>query len=83
MRPAELVHAMKYLYATYAAEGDSPKKEFTARLKGTVADSRVSAAERDYAASFTALLAKAKAGDAGKHGRRPVLEIIFRETRSK
>ena len=82
-RPAELVRAMRYLYATLAAEGETPPKEFTAQLNGTVSDSDVSPAERDYAATFTALLSKAKNGNVGTYGTRPVLEIQLGEAKSK
>jgi len=74
-RPAELVRAMRFVYASLAADGGTPPKEFTALLKGTVNDSDVSVAERDYAATFTTMLTKAKSGNVGVYGARPFLEI--------
>lgn len=74
-RPAELVRAMRYLYASRAAHGETPAREFSAQLKGAVGDAEVSAAAREYAATFTALLGKAKGGSAGPRGTRPFLEI--------
>jgi hypothetical protein len=82
-RPAELVRAMRYVYASLAADGDTPPKEFSALLQGTVNDADVSVTERDYAATFTTMLAKAKKGDAGKYGVRPILEIQLGEAKSK
>jgi len=53
------------------------------RLKGTIADSDVSDAERAYAATFTTLLAKAKKSNVGQYGSRPVLEIRMGAPRAK
>ena len=82
-RPAELVRAMRYVYASLAADGDTPPKEFTALLKGAVGDTDVSAAERDYAATFITMLSKAKSGNVGQYGVRPVFEIQLGEQKSK
>jgi hypothetical protein len=82
-RPAELVRAMRYVYASLAADGETPPKEFTSLLQGTVSDSDVSAMERDYAATFTTMLAKAKKDDVGKYGVRPVLEIQLGDAQSR
>jgi hypothetical protein len=82
-RAAELVRAMRYLYASLAAEGETPPKEFSAQLQGTVNDSDVSAAERDYAATFTTMLSKAKSGSVGAYGARPFLEIQLGEAKTK
>ena len=82
-RPAELVRAMRYVYASLAADGETPPKEFTAILKGSVDDTDVSAVERDYAATFTAMLSRAKSGNVGAYGSRPVLEIELGEAKSK
>lgn len=81
-RPAELVRAMRYLYASLGAEGETPKKEFTALLKGVVNDGDVTAAERDYAATFTTMLGKAKSGHVGTYGARPFLEIQLGEAKT-
>ena len=82
-RPAELVRAMRYLYASLDAEGETPQKEFTALLKGVVNDGDVTAAERDYAATFTTMLSKAKSGNVGAYGARPFLEIQLGEAKTK
>jgi hypothetical protein len=82
-RPAELVRAMRFLYASLAADGETPLKEFSAELKGTVADADVSIVERDYAATFTTMLSKAKSGNVGVYGARPFLEIQLGEAKTK
>jgi hypothetical protein len=82
-RPAELVRAMRFLYASRAAAGETPLKEFSAELKGSVSDAEVSAAAREYAASFTTLLSKAKGGIAGPRGTSPFLEIRMGDAPAK
>ena len=66
-----------------AAEGETPAKEFSALLKGIVNDADVSADERDYAATFTTMLSKAKSGNVGQYGARPFLEIQLGEAKLK
>jgi hypothetical protein len=74
---------MRFLYASLAKEGESPLKEFSAELKGTVNDADVSSIERDYAATFTTMLSKAKSGSVGAYGARPFLEIQLGEAKTK
>lgn len=75
IRPAELVRAMLFLYDHRIKNGETPRKNVTAHLRGTLSDSDVSAAERVYAATFTALLDRAKKANLGEFGSHPVLEI--------
>jgi hypothetical protein len=82
-RPAELVRTMRYVYASLAADGETPAKELSIQLKGTVNDAEVSAVERDYAATFTTMLSKAKSGNVGAYGARPFLEIQLGEAKTK
>jgi hypothetical protein len=83
LRPAELVRAMLYLYGSRSKEGETPRRNMSVRLNGTIGDSDVSDAEREYAATFTQLLAKAKKSDVGQYGLRPVLEIRMGAPRAK
>ena len=83
VRPAEFLRAMSYLYGSRSTEGESPSRNMSAQLKGTISDSEVTDAEREYAATFTSLLAKAKKGNVGQYGSRPVLEIRMGVARTK
>jgi hypothetical protein len=75
VRPAVFVAAMRALYDSRAKDGETPAKELTLELKGTVLDQQVPAALRDYAAAFTALVASAKRANAGAYGTRPIVEF--------
>jgi hypothetical protein len=75
IRPAELVRSMLFLYDSRAKRGEVPDKSIWAQLRGSIADTDVSAAERDYAATFTSLIGKAKASNVGQYGTHPVIEI--------
>jgi len=75
IRPAVLVAALRALSDSRGRQGETPAKDFTLTLKGGILDQQIPAAARDYAASFTALLANAKRGDAGPYGLRPILEL--------
>jgi hypothetical protein len=75
IRPAVLVAALRALSDSRGKEGETPTKDLTLALKGGILDQQIPAAARDYAASFTALVASAKRGDAGAYGLRPILEL--------
>jgi hypothetical protein len=75
IRPAVLVAALQILADSRGKHGETPDKDFQLTLKGGILDQQIPAAARDYAASFTALIANAKRGDAGAYGQRPILEL--------
>lgn len=75
IRPAVLVAVLQALAEARGKHGEIPDKEYQLTLKGGILDQQIPAAARDYAASFTALIASAKRGDAGTYGLRPILEI--------
>ena len=83
LRPAELVRAMLYLYDSRAKRGETPNKNIIAKLQGPIADSDVSAVERDAAAAFTSGLGKAKRSDMGAYGTHPVMEIQLGAARGR
>jgi hypothetical protein len=75
IRPAVLVAALRALSDSRDKAGETPAKDLTLTLKGGILDQQIPAAARDYAASFTALIANARRGDAGAYGIRPILEL--------
>ena len=75
IRPAVLVAALRALSDSRGKEGETPVKDRTLTLRGGILDQQIPAAARDYAASFTALIADAKRGDAGAYGLRPIVEL--------
>jgi hypothetical protein len=75
IRPAVLVAALKALADSRGAQGETPGKDLQLTLKGGILDQQIPAAARAYAASFTALIASAKRGQAGVYGVRPILEL--------
>jgi hypothetical protein len=75
IRPAVLVAALRALSDARGKQGETPAKDFTLTLEGGILDQQIPAAARDYAATFTALIANAKRGDAGAYGLRPMLEL--------
>jgi hypothetical protein len=75
IRPAVLVAALRALSDARGKQGETPAKDFTLTLEGGILDQQIPAAARDYAATFTALIASAKRGDAGAYGLRPILEL--------
>jgi hypothetical protein len=75
IRPAVLVAALRALSDSRGKAGEMPAKDLTLTLKGDILDQQIPAAARVYAAGFTALVAKAKRGDAGPYGLRPILEL--------
>ena len=62
-------------------QGETPAKDLQLTLKGGILDQQIPAAARDYAASFTALIATAKRGQAGAYGLRPMLELRLADRR--
>jgi hypothetical protein len=83
LRPAELVRAMLYLNDSRAKRGETPNKNIIANLHGPIADADVSAVERDYAATFTSALVRAKRSDLGQYGTHTVMEIRLGAARSR
>jgi hypothetical protein len=75
IRPAVLVAALRALSDSRGKAGETPAKDLTLTLEGGILDQQIPAAARDYAASFTALIANARRGDAGPYGLRPILEL--------
>jgi hypothetical protein len=75
IRPATLVAALQALAESRAKHGETPAKELQVILEGTVLDQHIPATARAYAASFSALIARAKRAAAGAYGTRQILEI--------
>ena len=75
IRPATLVAALQALADSRARHGETPSRELQLVLEGTVLDQHIPAAAREYAASFTALIAGAKRAAAGPYGTPQILEI--------
>jgi hypothetical protein len=81
LRPAAFVAALRALADSRARDGETPTKDLQLTLKGSVLDQQIPRAARDYAAAFTALVARAKHGDAGSYGTRQILEIRLGDRR--
>ncbi len=81
IRPAVLVAALQALADSRGTQGETPAKDLQLTLKGGILDQQIPAAARDYAASFTALIATAKRGQAGDYGLRQVLELRLADRR--
>ena len=75
VRPAVLVAALQALADSRGTKGETPAKDLQLTLKGGVLDQQIPAVAREYAASFTTMIANARRGDAGAYGLRPILEI--------
>jgi hypothetical protein len=75
IRPAVLVAALRALAESRARHGETPARELQLILEGTVLDQQIPTATREYAASFSALIARAKRAAAGAYGTRQILEI--------
>ena len=75
VRPAVLVSALRALADSRAKHGETPDRDIELTLEGSVFDQQIPAATRSYAASFTALIAKARKSDAGTYGFREILEV--------
>jgi hypothetical protein len=75
IRPAVFAAAMEALYPSRAAQGESPAKDITLELRGTIQDTEVPASLRDYAASFTSLIARARPAFADSYGTTQIVEI--------
>jgi hypothetical protein len=81
LRPADFVAALRALADSRAKDGETPVKDLQLTLKGSVLDQQIPRAVREYAAAFTALVARAKRADAGAYGTRQVLEIRLADRR--
>ena len=75
IRPAVLVAALQALADSRGTKGETPAKDLQLTLKGGVLDQQIPASARDYAATFTTMIANARRGDAGAYGQRQILEI--------
>ena len=75
IRPAVLVAALQALADARATKGETPAKDLQLTLKGGILDQQIPAVARNYAATFTTMIANARRGDAGVYGQRPILEI--------
>ena len=75
IRPAIFVAAMQALYDSRNKDGETPAKELSMTLRGTILDQQIPSADRDYAASFTTQISSAKKGNAGDYGDRPIVEF--------
>lgn len=75
LRPATLVAALRALSDSRGRHGETPAKDIQLTLKGSVLDQQIPRTTRDYAAAFTALVARATRADVGSYGTRQVLEI--------
>ena len=81
IRPAVLVAALQALADSRGTQGETPAKDLQLTLEGGILDQQIPAATRAYAASFTALIANAKRGQAGDYGLRQVLELRLADRR--
>jgi len=75
IRPAVFVAAMQALYDSRDRDGETPAKEMSSTLRGTILDQQIPTTDRDYAASFTAQISSANKGNAGDYGNRPIVEF--------
>jgi len=75
IRPAVFIAVMQALYDSRDKDGDTPERELSLTLRGTILDQQIPSADRDYAAAFTSQIASAKKGDAGAYGIRPIGEF--------
>ena len=75
IRPAVLVAALRALADSRGTKGETPATDLQLTLKGGVLDQQIPTVARDYAATFTTMIANARRGDAGAYGLRPILEI--------
>jgi hypothetical protein len=81
LRPAVFVAAMEALYQSRASRGESPNKDLRIELRGNVQDQEIPSALRDYASSFTSLIANAKPAFADSYGTTQIVEIRMRGNR--
>lgn len=81
IRPAVLVAALQALSDSRGRQGETPAQDRQITLKGGILDQQIPVAARDYAATFTALIANARRGDAGPYGLRPMLELRLADRR--
>jgi len=77
VRPAVFVAAMQALYDSREKDGESPARELSVTLRGTILDQQIPSTARDYAAGFTAQIASAKKGMAGAYGTLPIVEFTL------
>jgi hypothetical protein len=75
VRPAVFVAAMQALYDSRDKDGEAPAKELSITLRGTILDQQFPAADRNYAAGFTAQISSARRGNAGAYGNLPIVEF--------
>jgi len=75
VRPAVFVAAIQALYDSREQDGETPAKDLSITLRGTILDQQMPSSARDYAAGFTALIASAKRGFAGSYGDQPIVEF--------
>lgn len=73
--PALFAAAMEALYQSRASQGESPAKDIRLELRGTIRDAEFPSSIRDYAASFTSLIANAKPAFADSYGTTQIVEI--------
>ena len=81
IRPALFAAAMEALYQSRVSQGESPNEELTLELRGNVQDQEIPASLRDYAASFTSLIANAKPAFADSYGTTQIVELRMRGSR--
>jgi hypothetical protein len=75
IRPAVFAAAMEALYQSRASHGESPAKDLTLELRGTIQDAEIPSTVRDYASAFTSLIANAKPAFADSYGTTQIVEI--------
>ena len=79
IKPAVFIAVMQALYDSRDKDGDTPDRELSLTLRGTILDQQIPSADRDYAAAFTSQIASSKKGDAGAYGIRPIVEFKLGE----
>jgi hypothetical protein len=75
IRPAVFVAAMQALYDSRDKDGDTPTKDLSLTLRGTILDQHIPLASREYAAAFTAQIASSRKSNAGAYGIRQMIEF--------
>jgi hypothetical protein len=78
IRPAVFAAAMEALYQARASQGESPARDVRLELRGTIQDAEVPSSIRDYASSFTSLIANSKPTFADSYGTTQMVEIRMR-----
>jgi hypothetical protein len=75
VRPAVFAAAMRFLSDARARNGETSSRDVSSELRGDILDRHIAAEARTNAATFTAMLGKAKRAKLGKYGTRKALHL--------